>query len=90
MTQFSEISYATLGVRDVRETSRFYREVFDYDLLATGVVDTALAALWQVPQGVRAHYAVLSLRGAPRGHLRLLGCEPAGEQPWGRCERYFD
>ncbi len=90
MTQFSEISYATLGVRDVRETSRFYREVFDYDLLATGVVDTALAALWQVPQGVRAHYAVLSRRGAPRGHLRLLGCEPAGEHAWGGYERYFD
>jgi len=90
MTRISEIDTATLGVRDLRATTTFYRDVFDYEQLATGDVDPALAALWQVPAGTRARYALLGRRGAPRGRLRLLACEPSGEHAWGGYERYFD
>ena len=90
MTAISEIACATLGVRDVRATSAFYRDVFNYELRATGAVDAALAALWQVPAGSTARYALLAREGAARGHLRLLGCDPVGEHAWGGYERYFD
>lgn len=90
MTGISEIAFATLGVRDLRATSTFYRDVFDYVQLATGEVSAALAALWQVPAGSRARYAILGRRGAPRGRLRLLACEPPGDHAWGSYERYFD
>lgn len=48
MRRISAIACATLGVRDVRATSTFYRDVFDYLALASGVVDPSLAALWQL------------------------------------------
>ncbi|MCP5360957.1 MAG: hypothetical protein H7A14_09585 [Sinobacteraceae bacterium] len=90
MSRISEIAFATLGVRDLRTTTTFYRDVFDYEQLASGVVDPELAALWQVPSGTTARFAVLGRRGAPRGRLRLLACEPPGEHAWGNYERYFD
>ena len=90
MTRISEIACATLGVRDVRATSAFYRDVFNYEQRATGEVDARLAALWQVPAGSRARYALLARAGATRGHLRLLGCEPGGDHAWGGYERYYD
>ncbi len=90
MTRISEIACATFGVRDVRATSAFYRDVFNYEQLATGEVDPGLAALWQVPAGTRARYAVLARAGAARGHLRLVGCDPGGEHAWGGYERYYD
>ncbi|MCP5471234.1 MAG: hypothetical protein H7A18_04020 [Sinobacteraceae bacterium] len=90
MSRISEIAFATLGVRDLRTTTTFYRDVFDYEQLASGAVDPELAALWQVPSGTTARYAVLGRRGAPRGRLRLLACEPPGEHAWGSYERYFD
>ena len=43
MTRISEIACATFGVRDVRATSAFYRDVFNYEQLATGEVDPGLA-----------------------------------------------
>jgi catechol 2,3-dioxygenase-like lactoylglutathione lyase family enzyme len=90
MNRISEIAFATLGVRDLQATGRFYRDVFDYDTLATGEASPALAALWQVPAGTAARYAILGRRGATRGRLRLLACDPPGEHAWGRYERYFD
>jgi predicted enzyme related to lactoylglutathione lyase len=90
MTRISEIACATLGVRDVRATSAFYRDVFNYEPLAAGEVDAGLAALWQVPAGVRARYALLARAGATRGHLRLVGCDPCGDHAWGGYERFYD
>ena len=90
MTRISEIAFATMGVRDLRTTTTFYRDVFDYEQLAAGEIGPQLAALWQVPAGTRARYAVLGRRGATRGRLRLLACEPPGEHAWGQYDRYFD
>lgn len=90
MTSISEIACATLGVRDVRATSAFYRDVFNYEQVATGSVTPELAALWQVPAGTRARHALLARTGATRGHLRLIGCDPGGDHAWGSYERYFD
>ena len=90
MSGISEIDSATLGVRDLRTSATFYRDVFDYDQLATGEVGAELAALWQVPEGTHARFAVLGRRGARRGRLRLLACDAPGEHAWGGYERFFD
>lgn len=90
MPAISEIAFVTLGVSDLLATTKFYRDVFDYEQLATGEASPGLAALWQLPAGTGARYAVLGRRGAPRGRLRLLACDTPGEHAWGSYQRYFD
>ena len=94
MNQYSEIHSATLGVRQLAVTRAFYESVFGYRCVAEGEVARDCAAWWGIPSGTQARTALLARHedGAPvpRGMLRLIECEPAGEHAWGGYERYFD
>ena len=54
MAAISEISFATIGVRDLEATARFYREAFGYESSGSSPVTPEQAALWSVPPGMRA------------------------------------
>ncbi len=86
----SELAIATLGVRDLAVTRRFYESQFGYVCRGESAVPPELHELWQLDSGNPARCALLAAPGATRGLLRLIACRSPGPHVWGNYERYFD
>ena len=80
----TEIRIATLGVRDLAASRRFYEVVFDYVVQASGTVSgPAFQQLWQLPEGGSGEVLVMGPESATSGLVRLVEFDRPGELYWG-------
>ncbi|MDE0679967.1 MAG: hypothetical protein OXI11_07110 [Gammaproteobacteria bacterium] len=67
----------TVGVSDMDESLRLFRDVMGLRLESDGEAPRALLDAWGLPEDVTARLVTLSCRGYPAGHLRLAQYSPA-------------
>ncbi len=63
---------AIVSVRDLAPIRDFMVEVAGYEVMATGVLDPAWLAAWNLPQGAGGAYALLRSPGKSVGWVRLV------------------
>ena len=68
---------ATLGVDDVEATAERYGRCFDYGVVERGMVDAALAGLWNAPALLGRRQLVLGPASGAEVFIRLVQAPPA-------------
>ncbi len=89
----SEMRMLTLGVKDIDRATRFYADVFAYEVKGEAVYDAqdvVLAKAWQMPQGLEGTLRVLGPVGAESALIRLMSFNTSGEAIWGEYENFQD
>lgn len=80
----TEIRVATLSVRDLEASKRFYAKVFDYVEHGSGSASgPAFETLWQQPAATSGQIVVMGPEGATSGLVRLVQFDEPGEPYWG-------
>lgn len=76
----SAMKFATLGVSDLEQNLRLYRDVMGLRQERRYAVDPAQLRAWRLPANTKAEAVELSCKGYPMGWLRLVQFTPAGTQ----------
>jgi catechol 2,3-dioxygenase-like lactoylglutathione lyase family enzyme len=80
----TEIRVATLGVRDLQRSRRFFQTAFDYVEHASGkAAGPEFGQLWLMPEGISGDALVMGPAGANSGLVRLVQFDRPGELYWG-------
>ncbi len=83
----SEVRMATLGVSQIDRGVDFYRQALDYRCLERGVVDPALAPLWQFEATDELEYAIVAADESGLGRIRLVAGKVPGQAIWRKADR---
>ena len=70
------MEYVTLGVSDMDESVRLFRDVMQLDVEAEYIPSNGLLSLWGIGGAQGARVVELSCSGYPVGRLRLLATDP--------------
>jgi catechol 2,3-dioxygenase-like lactoylglutathione lyase family enzyme len=72
---------ATVGVSDMDEALRLFRDTMELVVEDEGQLPAALLAAWGLDDSITARYAELSCKGYPVGRLRLVQYQPGATIP---------